>query len=155
MSQEFSAKRIAQIQLQYPPGARIILNQMEDPDAVPEGTRGTVEMVDDGGNVHVKWDNGRTLSAIPGVDSFRRLTAEEIRQERHKPDCPLIGQNGNIFNLMGIAGQTLRQHGMADHAQEMFDRIRQCHSYNAALGIIGEYVNITAIEDQDEMSMEC
>ena len=35
-----------------------------------------------------------------------------------KPDCPLIGQNGNIFNLMGIAAKTLRQNGMAEQSKE-------------------------------------
>lgn len=38
-----------------------------------------------------------------------------------KPDCPLIGQNGNIFNLMGIAAKTLRQNGMAEQSKEMAD----------------------------------
>ncbi len=63
--------------------------------------------------------------------------------EKQKPDCELIGQDGNIFNLMGIASKTLRRHGMADEATEMCTRIRASDSYNAALCIIGEYVNIT------------
>ena len=63
-------------------------------------------------------------------------------QERHKPSCPLIGQNGNIFHLMGLASRTLRQCGMADEAKEMQNRIMggDCHSYEEALGIISEYV---------------
>ena len=63
-------------------------------------------------------------------------------QERQKPSCPLIGQNGNIFNLMGLASRTLRQNGMADEAKEMQNRIMggDCHSYEEALGIISEYV---------------
>lgn len=32
-------------------------------------------------------------------------------EESHKPDCPLIGQDGNIFNLVGIASRTLKSHG--------------------------------------------
>lgn len=32
---------------------------------------------------------------------------------KQKPDCELIGQDGNIFNLMGIASRTLKQNGMA------------------------------------------
>lgn len=63
--------------------------------------------------------------------------------EKQKPDCELIGQDKNIFNLMGIASRTLRQNGMADEATEMCNRIRESGSYESALCIIDEYVNIT------------
>lgn len=74
------------------------------------------------------------------------------RAQREKPDCQLIGQDGNVFNLMGIAARTLRQNDMAAEAQEMLDRIKsQAGNYYEALGIIGEYVNITGPEeDPDE-----
>lgn len=69
-------------------------------------------------------------------------------QEAQKPDCPLIGQDGNIFNLMGIASRTLRQSGMPEQATEMCSRITETAvSYSEALGIIGEYVNITSVDD--------
>lgn len=45
--------------------------------------------------------------------------------ENEKPDCPLIGEDGNIYNLMGIASRTLRENGMADKAKEMTTRITQ------------------------------
>ena len=67
-----------------------------------------------------------------------------------KPNCPLVGQDGNIFNLMAIASRTLREHDMADQATEMCKRIRNSGNYYAALGIIGEYVNITSVDDEDE-----
>lgn len=72
-----------------------------------------------------------------------------------KPDCPLIGQDGNIFNLMGIASRTLKNHDMADEASEMRNRVMSSGSYDEALSIIGEYVNITSVdepvsEDMDE-----
>ena len=73
----------------------------------------------------------------------------------NKPNCPLIGQDGNIFNLMGIASRTLRENGMADQATEMCERIRQCGSYYSALGVIGEYVNITSIDEDNEIDDEC
>ena len=38
--------------------------------------------VDDMGSIHMHWDNGRTLALIPGEDSFRKLTPEEIAQEQ-------------------------------------------------------------------------
>ena len=70
--------------LSYPPGTRILLYDMDDPFApVKPGTRGTVRYVDDGGQLGVAWDNGRSLSLIPGVDSFRKLTQQEIAQEQN------------------------------------------------------------------------
>lgn len=78
-----------------------------------------------------------------------------ISEEKQKPNCELIGQDGNIFNLMGIASRTLRRNGMADEAKKMCDRITHSDSYYSALNIIGEYVNITGpeedeYEDEDE-----
>ena len=69
-----------------------------------------------------------------------------------KPDCALIGEDGNIFNLMGIASRTLRQNGLGDQATEMQKRIMGggCDSYAKALGVIGEYVNITGPDSQDD-----
>lgn len=76
---------------------------------------------------------------------------EAEQKEKVKPDCALIGQDGNIFNLMGIASRTLRQNGMSDEAKEMCNRITSSGSYYEALGIIGEYVNITdGSEDFDD-----
>ena len=62
------------MQEQYPPGTRIRLNSMNDPYApVAPGTEGVVELVDDAGSIHMKWNNGRTLAIIPGEDSFTVL----------------------------------------------------------------------------------
>lgn len=58
-----------------------------------------------------------------------------------KPDCPLIGADGNIFNLVGIAMRTLKRHGLNDEAKEMTARVFNSGSYDEALAIIGEYVN--------------
>ncbi len=67
----------------YPPGTRIMLLNMDDPYApVPEGTKGTVVHVDDAAQIHMKCDNGRTLALVPGEDSFRRLTDQELAEEQ-------------------------------------------------------------------------
>ena len=78
-----------------------------------------------------------------------------VEQKREKPDCHLIGQDGNIFNLIGIASRTLRQKGQEEEAKEMQRRITggDCHSYYDALGIIGEYVNITGPEEGMEQTL--
>ncbi len=72
----------------------------------------------------------------------------EPAPEPEKPDCALIGQDGNIFNLVGIASRTLRRNDMAEQAKEMADRVFASGSYYEALNIIGEYVNITDSEQE-------
>ena len=57
------------IRRQYPVGTRIILNHMDDSQAPPPGTKGTVAYVDDIGQIGVKWDTGSSLSLIPGGKS--------------------------------------------------------------------------------------
>lgn len=77
----------------------------------------------------------------------------EPSPESEKPDCALIGQNRNIYNLMGIAARTLREHGLKDQAAEMKDRIFVSDSYEEALCIIGEYVNITDSKPERKFSL--
>lgn len=67
-----------------------------------------------------------------------------------KPDCPLIGENGNIFNLVGIAARTLKRNGLYEQASEMSEKVFKSGSYEEALSIIGEYVNITSVDEPDE-----
>ena len=82
------------------------------------------------------------------------FVTEEQSQEKIKPKCPLIGADGNIFNLMGIASNTLKHNGMPDEAKEMCDRITSSGSYNEALCILGEYVDICSEEDMYEEEMD-
>ena len=84
MNRPFPTRQQVELTRQnYPPGTRIVLNCMNDAFApVESGTRGTVRYVDDAGQLGVAWDNGRRLSLIPGVDSFRKLTQQEITQEQ-------------------------------------------------------------------------
>lgn len=64
-------KQLRSLRERYPAGTRIRLNHMDDPYApVPSGMTGSVSDIDDAGNIHMKWDNGRTLSLIEGVDDF-------------------------------------------------------------------------------------
>ena len=82
-----SIQEINRIKNHYPAGTRIELISMNDPFApVPSGMRGSVDYVDDAGQIHMKWDNGRTLAVLPGVDSFRKLTPEEIEAESPTED---------------------------------------------------------------------
>lgn len=60
----------------YHEGARVKLLKMNDYKSVEEGTLGTVQMVDDTGTIHVKWDNGRRLGVV--LDAGDRV--EVIRE---------------------------------------------------------------------------
>ena len=74
---------------QYPPGTRVLLLHMgEDPRPVEDNVRGTVQCVDDMGTVHCAFDNGRTLGLIPGEDSFRMLTEQELATEQEQESEP-------------------------------------------------------------------
>ena len=66
-----SREMIAYLREQYPAGTRVELVQMEDPQAPPIGTRGTVRGVDAIGSIMVSWDNGCGLSVVYGEDSCR------------------------------------------------------------------------------------
>lgn len=79
---------------------------------------------------------------------------EQKEPARVKPDCPLIGTDGNIFHLVGKASETLRKNGQQEQAEEMRNRIFQCQSYHSALSIIGDYVNITSAHQEECMDME-
>ena len=61
---------IENLRKKYPIGTRVKLMQMDDKQAPPAGTEGTVTHVDDIGNIHVHWDNGSTLALIETHDSF-------------------------------------------------------------------------------------
>lgn len=67
-----------------------------------------------------------------------------------KPDCPLSRQNGNIYNLVGTAERTLKRNGLYERATEMSENVFKSGSYEEALSIIGEYVNITSVDEPGE-----
>ena len=57
----------------YPAGMRVELVRMDDIQAPPIGTKGTVIGVDDIGSIMVSWDNGSSLNVIFGEDEIRPL----------------------------------------------------------------------------------
>jgi hypothetical protein len=64
---------LEKLRKQYPPGTRVELIRMEDIQAPPTGTQGTVTGVDDIGSIMVSWDNGSSLSVVYGEDSCRKI----------------------------------------------------------------------------------
>jgi hypothetical protein len=68
-----SRETIERIRQQYPAGCRVELLQMDDAQAPPTGTLGTVLGVDDIGSIMVRWDNGSGLHVVYGEDFCRRV----------------------------------------------------------------------------------
>ena len=60
----------------YPNGTKVRLLAMDDIQAPPVGTKGEVRGVDDAGSILVSWENGSSLSLIPGMDAFEILKEE-------------------------------------------------------------------------------
>ena len=61
-------------------------------------------------------------------------------QAPQKPKMELLGQDGNIFGIMGRASRLLKRAGQHEQAEEMISRVTACGDYNKALNIISEYV---------------
>lgn len=102
-----------------------------------------------------KYDNKKINELLSELD-YEPLSTEEIKDyeimvKKEKPKCALIGEDGNIFNLMGIASRTLKKNGMQEEAKEMCNRITNgAKSYDEALMIIDEYAEITDKEEMEE-----
>ena len=70
--------------------------------------------------------------------SFEKI--QDHMQMTQRPKMQLIGQDGNIFAIMGRASRLLKSSGQGDKAKEMRDRVMSCDSYQKALSIVSEYV---------------
>lgn len=68
-----SKEALQALRERFPAGTRVELVQMDDPQAPPVGTKGTVKGVDDIGSIIVAWDNGCGLSVAYGEDICRKV----------------------------------------------------------------------------------
>lgn len=66
-------EQVEALRQKYPAGTRIELLEMDDPQAPPIGTKGTVLGVDDIGSLMVSWDNGSSLNVAYSIDRVRIL----------------------------------------------------------------------------------
>ena len=61
---------------------------------------------------------------------------------KKKPKCKLIGTNGNVFTLYGKVREALREAGLYKEREEFSSRLFKCESYDEALALMCEYVDI-------------
>ena len=70
----FPSREIVEcVRQSYLVGTRVELIHMDDIQAPPVGTLGTVIGVDDTGSLLMHWDNGSGLSVVYGEDTVRKL----------------------------------------------------------------------------------
>lgn len=60
----------------FQPGMRVLLHDMKGESRMYDGLEGTVESVDDIGQIHVRWDNGSSLALNYEEDRFDILPEE-------------------------------------------------------------------------------
>ena len=107
MLKDYQIKRIKE---QYPKGTEIELISMEDSQAVPSGTHGVVDFVDDMGTIQMTWDNGSSLGLIVGEDQFKvikkpeleikELTCSEVKELQNRNYEFLILQEFYQFSVL-------------------------------------------------------
>ena len=81
-------------------------------------------------------------------DELEIIKQEEMNmKQKRKPKCPLIGSDGNVFNLIGLTQKSLIAVNEDKLAKEMQDRVYRSGSYAEALNIMQEYVEVTSVDE--------
>jgi hypothetical protein len=108
--------------------------------------------VDDKGVVSL-WDTPEQARDAPGeaaVDlqlteeqeqTLRQAQQQLVASRPSKPRVKLIGEDSNVFNLLGICTRALRRNGQADKAAELMERVKSCN-YDGALCLMMEYCDV-------------
>ena len=82
-----SREEINKLKEKYPAGTKIRLHSMEREMDMPSGLEGEVYHVDDTGQIHMKWENGRTLPLNTETDSFSVITQAEEQESKQEHYC--------------------------------------------------------------------
>ena len=92
----------------------------------------------------IRVDDGTLAVHFWQEDGFKMTPTFEKTQEQvqmtQRPKMKLLGEDGNIFAIMGRASLLLKNAGQSDKAKEMCNRVMSCDSYHKALNVISEYV---------------
>lgn len=65
-----------------------------------------------------------------------------INAPKTEVEVNLVGEDGNIFNLVGLTSKALKRNGYKEYAEELNSRLKEQESYGDALNLISEYVTI-------------
>ena len=75
-----------------------------------------------------------TVEQVQGTETSKEQPVPK------RPKMKLVGQDGNIFAILGRASRLLKENGQPDQAKEMRNRVYQSGNYYKALNIISEYM---------------
>lgn len=117
-------KEVKKIKEMYPKGTRIKLNHMNDPyHPVDDGALGTVEHVDDAGQIHMKWDDGGGLALVPDEDDFEIIETVQSMENKIKVivveagKLPVIQYIGNdLKSMQSVVGGYIEEISLSDNA---------------------------------------
>ena len=80
--QTISKEKLEMLRKMYPAGTKVCLDAMEGENQMESGLKGKVIHVDDAGQIVVHWENGSSLSLIPGVDRFHKIREPQKQAEK-------------------------------------------------------------------------
>lgn len=98
-----SREIVEQVRKEYPKGTRVELVHMDDIQAPPIGTKGTVRGVDDTASIMVSWDNGCRLNVVYGEDACRKLDSVKVICYGKEETCDSRKEAADFY-LKAIAG---------------------------------------------------
>lgn len=134
-----SREYIESLREKYPAGSRVRMNHMDDPYApIESGTMGTLRLIDDGGNAHIDWDNGRGLSAVFGEDDFTIFPPEHTMRLYMPLSASLYTRNewGDLDDY----GDELSGHSLLAYEDEIAEALeRERLPEEAKRGIMNWY----------------
>ena len=99
-----SREEVEKIKKKYPIGTRIQLDHMDDKWPVLDGTCGTVEYIDDNGQIHVNWETSSSLAldVDVDVDKFHKIGAMiNLHADALAVDADVFVHQTNCMGVMG------------------------------------------------------
>lgn len=82
--QTTSKEKLEMLRKMYPAGTKVCLDAMEGEKQMESGLKGKVILVDDAGQIIVHWENGSSLSLIPGADRFHKVSDPQKKKEKNR-----------------------------------------------------------------------